>query len=167
MFMRSMIKRTIIAMGLCFLLMLSSCADESLQMHDEIKSTAEHAMTLFANKELNELIKLFSKDIQENRKDETIAEIEKIYDFFDGEIISYEFDSEGGVEAKKSDGKVYYYDCFLRFNAETDNGTVYKIRFTYHYIWDEKPEYEGICKIKVTEKENSDNKIEAGITYYE
>lgn len=165
--MDSMVKRTVIVLILFFLLMMTSCTDESSQMHDEIKSTAEHAITLFADKELNELIKLFSEDIQENRKDETIAEIEKIYDFFDGEIISYEFDSEGGVEAKKSDGKVYYYDCFLRFNAETDNGTVYKIRFTYHYIWDEKPEYEGICKIKVTEKENSDNKIEAGITYYE
>lgn len=112
-------------------------------------------------------MELFCKDIRENRREETLEEINSLYDFIDGDIETYEYISEGSIEQKKSDGEVYYYWCTPKYDMVLNNGKKYKVKITYYYIWNEKPEYEGICNIEITENQDDGNDIMAGIPYYD
>lgn len=147
------------------LLLFTSCSDNPIAIKDEIKDTAEQAIDALVNEDSEELFRFFARDIQNNHKSETMAEIQEAFDFIDGKIISYDYD-QGGEEEKKNYGELIYYDCRIWLtNVTTDTGKVYSIDFTYHYIWDEKPECEGITKILIYPKDDSENIVQIGISY--
>lgn len=164
--MDNLVRRILSILTIGISLLMMSCSSESKEMKDDIEDTAKLAMQRFVDKDTNELIELFSNDIQNNRKEETIKELEELYLYFDEEIDVYEYDGEGGGEVNKSDGKVQYYNCHPSFIVTTDEGIEYVVEFSYNYIWDENPERIGISKIRIYARKDYSNMKEAGIVYY-
>lgn len=160
------LKKTVVIVLLFSFLMLTSCENEMLVHRQEIQDVAEEAMEYFVNKDMDSLIEMFSVDIQENNREEIEKQLEEMYEFIDGKIVSYTYDGEGGVEISKNDGKIDYYDAAPRFVVVTDNDKEYVVKFLYYYIWDEMPEREGIGKIYVDEKGNWKNTVRVGEGYY-
>ena len=102
---------------------LSACFVNEHIDKGEIKELSDNFIELFVQKNAEELFNCFCYDIRENRKDETIEEMQKAFDFIDGNIIDYEFNSFGSEEEKKSSGQIYYYECNPNYkNVLTDNG---------------------------------------------
>lgn len=165
--MDNLVKRVVLIVILCLALVFAICRNEMLIHHSKIKNTMEQAMEYFANKDINSLMLMFTEDIQENRKDETIEEIEALYEFFDDEIVSYSYSKEGGGERANRYEEIYYYHCCPEFKVITNNGDEYIVEFSYHYIWNDKPEKEGINKIYVYVEGEYSNGIGAGIVYYD
>lgn len=71
-------------------------------------------------------------------------------------------------EAKKAknNGIIYYYSCHPEFDFTTETGQEYTISFSYHYIWNEHPEYEGINRIQICKDGNWGEKLIIGRNYY-
>ncbi len=166
MFMDNLVRRILGILIIGVSLIMMSCSGESKAMRDDIGDVAELAMQRFVDKETNELLELFSDDIRNNRKEETVKELEELYSYFDEEIDEYEYDGEGGGEVNKRDGKVQYYNCHPSFIVTTDDGVEYVVEFSYNYIWDENPEKIGISKIRIYARKDYSNMKEAGIIYY-
>ena len=64
------------------------------------------------------------------------------------------------------DGIIYYYSCHPEFDFTTETGQEYTISFSYHYIWNEHPEYEGINMIQICKDGNWGEKLIIGRNYY-
>lgn len=147
--------------------MFSACSSQTHDYREEINIDAEEFMKCLKEKNIEQILTFFSDEIQNNRNETTTEELNKLYNFIEGDISSYEYIGEGNKEEKRRDGKVVFYYVNPSFYVVTTSGNEYRIKFSYCYIWDEKPEYEGICKIRVFDKDNNENSISAGISYYE
>lgn len=83
-----------------------------------------------------------------------------------GKIISYDYIGIYGEHETIDYGIVKRFDCDSKFsNVMTDTGLKYEILITYYYTWKEKPEREGISKIRIMDAENSKNRVEVGFIY--
>ena len=72
----------------------------------------------------------------------------------------------GGGEEAKNNGIIYYYSCHPEFDFTTETGQEYTISFSYHYIWNEHPEYEGINMIQICKDGDWGEKLIIGRNYY-
>lgn len=165
--MDNLVKKISVIIVLLFAFSLTACTGNQQVDKKEIGNTVEQMMGYIIDENKTELFGFFSTDIRENRKEETLNEMDKAFDFINGNIVSYDYAGIGGGEENKNDGKIYYFNCYPEFrNVTTDTGYKYTIEFTYHYIWSEKPERQGICKIEIINNDDHDNKIAIGYTYY-
>ena len=160
-----MVKKIIgIIISLIMIVNISACFVNEHIDKGEIKELSDNFIELFVQKNAEELFNCFCYDIRENRKDETIEEMQKAFDFIDGNIIDYEFNSFGSEEEKKSSGQIYYYECNPNYkNVLTDNGKKYTVRFAYCPNYKKNTEYEGLWRITV--RDYDDNVITIGQFY--
>lgn len=145
-------------------LCLSSCVNHSAV----IKENAEEMMQCIIDRDAERLLTFFSSDIQENESEKTLEEIEKLFEFIDGDIISYTYSSGGGRRSVRDGEFVFYYRRPTFEKTETTTGKIYTIRFEYYYIWKEKPKQEGLCVITAFPGEDwadSDKGVTVGKDY--
>ncbi|MDE6232666.1 MAG: DUF5104 domain-containing protein, partial [Lachnospiraceae bacterium] len=126
--------------------LLTSC---TMKYRSDIKKESKTWIKYFKEEDAEGLIELFCSDIKDNYYDETLEEIETAFEFIDGDIVSYEFESEYSLAQTKDNFKTIFYCCDPVYFVETNKGEKYMIRFCYHYIWKEKPEREGVGSIRV------------------
>ena len=153
---------------LIFAFSLTSCASNQHVDKKEIGNTVEQMMEYIVNENKSDLLNYFCSDIQENREEETLEEMEKAFEFINGNIVSYDYAGTGGGQETIHEGKTVFYDCRPEFrNVTTDTGYKYTVRFDYQHIWDERPECEGITKITIINSDNRDSVITIGRNYYQ
>lgn len=162
----NLVKKISLISILLFSFLLTSCTDNQQVDKKEIKNTVEQMMEYIVDKDAENVFNFFTLDIRNNRKDITMEEIQQAFDYIDGNITSYDAVEIGGEEEHKEEGKIEFFHCLPEVcNVTTDTGCKYTIRFTYGYIWTEKPEREGIWKIYIIDEENSDSNMVIGLTY--
>lgn len=169
--MSGLVKKILLATLFAPVLFLSSCGNRSVFIdHDAIiKENAEQMMQCIVDRDAERLLTYFSEDIRENESEETLEEIEKAFEFIDGDIVSYSYFSGGGSDSV-SHGEITFDVHTPKFQRmETTTGKIYTIELAYFYIWKEKPECEGLCKITAYPEEDGKNRDD-GVTvgkYYE
>ncbi len=140
-------------------LTFSSCQllseDKSIVLNQGkiFKEDAEGVYSAFRDRDTEELEDMFC---EKAAKDQDLRmEIESIFDFIDGNIISYEKFFCSGESTSVEDGKT------IRLNGEpnlmnvkTDSGALYRIQFSDILIYDADPTWVGIAEIAVTRIEN-------------
>lgn len=157
--MTGLVKKISLLFFICFIVCLSSCSNRSAA----VKKNAEQMMQCIIDRDAEKLLTFFSKDMRENESEKTLEEIEALFEFIDGDIVSYSYFS-GNASKRSNNFEFDYYHCTPTFNrTETTTDKIYTIRFYYYYIWKEKPEYEGISKIIAFRGEDWANS-EKGVT---
>ena len=137
-----------------------------VSQEQEIKTIAQQVMQCIVNKNKTELLHLFSTDIQNNYAQQITFELDRAFEFINGKIISYDYAGIYGGGATTHYGKTTYFHCYPEFrNVITDTGFEYVIEISFHYIWEEKPEREGVTRIKIIDAENYKNYVEIGFEY--
>lgn len=160
-------KRITVILLLMVSFLLTSCKEHVWTIEEKMDQTAEEIMEVIVDEDSKALFKFFASDIQDNRKEETLEEIQQAFDFIDGKIVSYDYHPIPGRRSQNY-GNIDYFDSLPEFrNVTTDLGKIYIIECTYHYIWKKRPEREGLCYIKIYEKDNRENKVEIGKIYYD
>ena len=104
--------------------------------------------------------------MKDNYQDSSLDEIRQLFEYIDGAITSYNYEGKGGGQEAKNNGIIYYYSCHPEFDFTTETGQEYTISFSYHYIWNEHPEYEGINRIQICKDGNWGEKLIIGRNYY-
>lgn len=150
-------------MIISFSIVSSSCNEHVYSW--DVRNVAEKWMECVENKDADALFEYFSQKIKDNRSETTMDEIHQLLDYIDGDIVSYKYNS-GGMMERKEKGHIYYYTCTPTFEkVTTDNGKTYTIHFACHYIYDEKPEHEGLEQITIYEDDDDENKLIIGDWY--
>lgn len=163
--MKHVIKRISLILLFGVSLLLTSCKKKVWAIEKEIKHTAEQIIETIIDEDEEALFIFFASDIQDNRKDQTLEEIQQGFDFIDENIVSYDY-YRGGGERRKSHGNIEYYNCHFEFrNVITEGGNTYTIECTYHYIWDSQPTREGITKIIIFKDNDRENQVQIGQNY--
>lgn len=163
--MKHITKKIITILLLVLSLLLTSCSDNPIAKKKKIKKTAEKVMEAIIDEDDKDLLKFFTSDIQDYHRTKTMSEIQQAFDFIDGKVVSYDYQQGGEMETVE-DGKIKYYHCYLEFtNVKTDTDSIYTIECTYHYIWDKKPEQEGIAKIIIFKDNDRENQVQIGQNY--
>ena len=154
-----------LVMIISLIIVSSSCMfNEHINSWD-LQNVAEKWMECIKNRDADALFEYFSQDIKDDRSEKTMDEIHQLLNYIDGNIISYKYHS-GGMREKKEKGHIYYYDFNPTFEeVETDSGKTYTIYFACHYIYDEKPEHEGLEEIDIWENDNKDKELDIGEWY--
>lgn len=163
--MADLVKKVLTSIFICAISCLSSCSKYSVFVDEDIviKENAEQMMQCIIDRDAEKLLTFFSADMQENESEKTLEEIEKLFEFIDGDIVSYIYDS-GGTRGSTSNFEYDFYLCYPTFQSvETTTGKIYTIRFAYNYIWKEKPEQEGFSRIKAFPGEDWGN-LDKGVT---
>ena len=152
--------------ALSLIMILSSCIVNEHVDEGNIKENAVRMMECIVNKDSEELFDFYNKDMKDNYQDSSLDEIRQLFEYIDGAITSYSYEGKGGGEEAKNDGIIYYYSCHPEFDFTTETGQVYTISFSYKYIWNEHPEYEGINMIQICKDGDWDEKLIIGKNYY-
>jgi hypothetical protein len=165
--MDNLVKKSSTIIMLIFMLFLSSCTSNQQVERKEIINTVEQLMESIVDEDAESVFDFFASDIRNNRKELTIEEIQQAFAYIDGNIISYDAIEICGEEEHKENGQISFFHCLPEAcNVTTDTGYKYTIRFTYGYIWAEKPEREGVWKICIINENDSDSNIVVGLTYH-
>ena len=122
-------------------------------------------MECIVNEDAEELFAFYSDYMKENYKNESLKEIQQIFDYIDGNIVLYEYQGKGGGMETIHDGKVYYCTCYPGFEFTTDNNNTYKIDLSLYYVWNEYPEGEGLHMIEVWRDGDLSTKLVIGKNY--
>lgn len=158
----------------CFILMMTilcGCGaidriTDGLNRKKEIETVANQMMQCIVDENKTKLLNLFSTDIQNNHANKINLELDRAFDFINGKIISYEYDSVYGESEKVDYGKVKYYDCNPGFlNVITDTGFKYEIWCAYTHISEKNPERVGISLIEIRNAENYNDYFDIGFFY--
>lgn len=162
--MTGLVKKFSLLLFVLSILCLSSCVDHNAIINEN----SEQMLQCIIDRDAEKLLTYFSEDIRENRTEKTLEEIEKLFEFIDGDIVSYTRFS-GGEAKTTSGGEIIFWHCTPQFrSAKTTTGEIYTIQFSYRYIWKEKPECEGLCRIIAFPGEdwgNWDKRVTVGKRY--
>lgn len=158
--MNSLMKIFQVTFSLCLIFSLTSCTTEHVDEKD-IKENAIKMMECVVNENAEELFAFYSSDMSD-RKDKYQKEIEQLFEYIDGAIISYDYEGTGGGIETIHDGKICFYLCNPEFDFTTDTNKAYTISFGYVYIDDKSPECEGVYMIQVCENGDWSNKLAIG-----
>lgn len=152
--------------ALSLIMILSSCIVNEHVDEGDIKENAIQMMECIVNENSEELFDFYNNDMKENDQNNSLKEIQQLFEYIDGAIISYNYEGKGGGEEDKNNGIINYYSCYPEFDFTTDTGQTYTISFSYKYIWNEHPEYEGINMIQICKDGNWCEKLVIGKNYY-
>lgn len=106
---------------------LTGCNDRSYEYHpgNKAKKEAKIYFEYLKNKDIKELNKLFSKEVQATHNLE--EEWEEFFNSIDGNIVSYEKIKSGGEGMHVDKRKVTYSNIIITYkNVKTDTGKIYK-----------------------------------------
>lgn len=145
-----MVRKKAIVIILMSLFLLTGCFSEHVS-NRMVAKRAEKYMKSFADKDEKKLFSYFAEDIKADYKELTMKEIKETFDtVIDGNIISYEYDRDGGGGEGQSYGKIRYFSRSPKFcNVKTDTGKTYMIEFSYYHVWREHPELEGLRRVYI------------------
>lgn len=171
------VRTMIIVMLLLFNLMgCTSDSDEGAYVTPDrlIKQQSETIIEGIKNKDATSIESMFCSYARENDS-QLIDKIEKIFEFIEGEIISYDEPSPSPAsgESVEGEGFVKRDKSGSISNICTSNGKKYRIVHGTYLVWKEHPEYEGVAEIKVidvdryTEENNFPKDAVYTITYPE
>ena len=107
---------------------------------------AEDIITYLDNKDRDSIKALFAPQIaQEYDLD---AQIDKIFEIYDGASTSYEVETSGEKSKHIKDGKYLYlrFDCQIK-NIQTDNGKIFRISIIRCLVDDDNTDNIGLNKI--------------------
>lgn len=141
-----MVKKSLIVSVLLICVFITSC---TMKYHSDIKNESKTWIKYFKEEDAEGLLELFCDNIKDNYADDTLEEIADAYDFIEGDIVSYDFESESGSRQSKDNFKTKLYYCYPVYYIKTNTGKKYTIKFCYNYIWKEKPECEGVESIRI------------------
>ena len=131
--------------------------DEDYQPPLEIATEqSEYIMECIVNKDKEGLKSIFSKHVAETH--DLDEEIDELFEFIDGEIISYDTPegNEGGYTRR--DGE--YTEKELNGHTEnikTDNGKIYRVGFMMYQICKSNPDFVGVDLIVIADKTDKKN----------
>ena len=132
----------------------------------EIETMAQQIMQCIVDENKEKLLTFFSSDIQRNHAQQIELELDRAFEFINGKIVSYEYAGIYNEHENVNYGTVERFDCDAKLcNVITDAGLKYEIWITYYYTWKEKPQREGISKIRIMDMENSKSHVEIGFFY--
>ena len=165
------LKKTIIVVFVILsCLSFSSCFFKDHVFSWDVRHDAEAWFECIKNKDAEALMEYFSPYIKENRREETITELNSIFDFIEGNIVSYTY-SSGGLVEEMDHGHIKYYSCCPEFRkVTTDKNKIYTVSFGCHYIYEKKLEHQGLEDVTVSFKDTNGDiimKITAGEYYHE
>ena len=165
------LKKTIIVVFVILsCLSFSSCFFKDHVFSWDVRHDAEAWFECIKNKDAEALMEYFSPYIKENRREETITELNSIFAFIEGNIVSYKY-SSGSLMEKMDHGHIYYYDCHPHFeNVQTERKNNLEIVFHCHLIYDERPEHQGLEEVVVRSNDGRGNiirRISAGEYFQE
>ena len=148
-------KRFFILLLVCSFL-LTGCFSEHVSSRT-VGKRAEEYMKCFADKDEEKLFSYFAEDIKTNRKELTMTEIKEAFNsVIDGNIVSYRYGGSGGGGESVDYGKIKkFYRSPEFYDVKTDTGKSYEIKFSYHHIWREYPEREGLREINIYQTNDS------------
>ncbi len=110
-------------------------------------------MQCVVDRNAERLFSFFNDDMKNNYSEHTLKEIQQLFDYIDGS------------EENKHDGHIYYYNCYPKFEFTTDTNHEYTIEFSYHYIWDKYPQYEGVNMIFIRNRKDWETELFIGRQY--
>ena len=155
-------------MILSVILLLTACniADEKIDGNDESKRQYEieyvtekgqYIMECVMNKDKEGVKKVFSKHVTEICNLD--KEIDDLFMFFDGEIISYDDPKEHGGGYILSDGEYVEKEVGGRVNnIKTDTGRKYYLFFSSYQVCRNNKDYEGVEYILIVDEADKENK---------
>ena len=150
---------------LCSCRVVDSITNE-INRKKEIETMAQQIMQCIVDENKEKLLTFFSSDIQRNHAQQIELELDRAFEFINGKIISYEYDSQGGGGETIDNGRTTFLDCTPRFcNVITDAGAKYEIWCAYTYICEKKPERVGVSLIEIKNVENYNDYIDIGFFY--
>ena len=123
------------------------------------KECAKKVVDLINANDTEGLIALFSETAKGNEN--LVSQIEEMYDYIGGEIVSYdEYIQISGGETRK-DGKitVQTYSPTIK-NAKTQNGASYQIYISFIGIYLDVPQQEGVEFIRISKIDSNDEIID-------
>lgn len=147
----------------------SACIFKDHVFSWDVRHQAEEWFECVKNRDAEALMRYFSPYIQENRREKTIEELNRLFAFIDGDIVSYVY-SSGGLVEKMDHGHIKYYACSPEFRkVTTDKNKMYTVSFGCHYIYEKEPEHQGLEDVVVRSEDSQGNviRIVAGDYYHE
>ena len=164
--------KSIAAFAAALTLLLSSCKfpPEFVSTWDNAKKT-EDIMDSIKDGGREELAEHFSEYLRTEHYDELLADIDEMYDFLGGDVISYDKPKNCGYSQKSTDhGDITLYISGPDVcNVVTSDGKNLWFAFTYTVIDDKLPENAGLNQIYISymdREENDDSVIVSGNTEY-
>ncbi len=138
--------------------LLTSCSiTKELNIKSETKKEIETMMELIQNEDTDELIKHFSPDVTDIHNDFLVKEIEQLYFYLDGKILSYDEPTDTGYSQEAVDYghiKLYRSNPDVE-NVETQDGRLLTFSFSYTVIDEKNSEHVGINQILIfTQNDN-------------
>ena len=166
------VKRRISAFALAGVLTLSSCTfpPERVSKRDNARKI-EAVMDSIKDGEREELAEHFSEYLKTEHYDELLADIDEMYAFLGGDVISYDDPKNCGYGRKRvSSGDIILYISNPDvYNVVTSDGKNLWFTFGYTVVDDETPENVGINQIWISymnRKENDDKVVVNGNVKY-
>lgn len=165
--MASMVKR-IIALCLMVLILFSftGCGMSVVRYYyrrNEIESITKKMMQCVVDRDVDGIYEYYDDDIKKNNEEELKEQIRQLFDYIDGNIVSYEKYSEGGGAGSNNYGVTELHTCMPGYQEViTDTEKKYEIVFYYNYINKEHPEFLGLNSIRIFDLNVEHDYVEAG-----
>ncbi|MCL2632967.1 MAG: DUF5104 domain-containing protein [Oscillospiraceae bacterium] len=123
----------------------TNCGGDGSGIDGEGKKKSRELMTYLENKDDEGLKSMFCEITLS--LDDFDEQVERFWEFFGGEIVSYKIGAVGG-QSKSRDGKVALLDVIPRIeNIETESGETFRIFFHCYVSNDDAPNKVGITKL--------------------
>lgn len=165
--MAGMIKRLLVLLLISSLLFsFAGCGMSIVRYYyrrNEIKNIAEDMMQCVAEKDVDALFEYFDQNNKENGEEQLKEQIQQVFDYIDGNIVSYDEYSEGGGAEANNFGDIGLYTRNPQYQRVlTDSQKKYKIIFFYTHIDEEHPELIGLNIIRVFDLSKEHEYLDAG-----
>lgn len=130
--------------------------------HEKVtREQSEIIMEAVLNEDVDAIAELFCPYVKENHP-ELESEIQELFAFIDGEIISYDEPKTnvGFGKTESGQGVVEQSMSGITKNIKTDTGKTYFLVFGSHTVFKDHPEYVGITNISIRDSELYDADME-------
>ncbi len=143
-----------------FTSLMSMCrAGDYFEYKSNVENAATNMLQCVINQDKEGLYEYLNDVIKEHYSSDALDEIERLFEDIDGNITSYDYEGEGGGQQTTEYGEMIFCSTHPGFEITTDTGKEYLIEFSYIYVWNEKPEGEGLNMIFLVEDGDWDKAI--------
>lgn len=126
------------------------------------KEVGQNVLTAIQNEDVDALADMFCQYTVDEYGDDLKPEIQNLYDYIDGEIVSHDEIETRSNAAKMTaeDGPVIFSYHAIIENVITDKGNKYKIGCTGYSVYKNHPELVGFVRLFVLDKNKNEYVIE-------
>ncbi len=140
---------------LTILTIMFGCSNNRINAEHETKKMAEQIIECLNNNNSKELKSMFSKYSTDSY--DLDNQIKELFDFFDGEIVSYDdFDSGTGQETISKGKTTLLTISPIIKNVVTDTGKVFEIRFFAYLACEDDENEVGISSIIISSSDGDE-----------